>query len=82
MVRWSRSILTPIEKQLSGLMTSWVAGWPRPPYSRPASRISFSLSSRRVMLAMAGRVRPVISASSMRLIGPLVRISWSVTRWL
>ena len=56
-------------------MTSLVAGWPRPPRRRPASWISLSVSSRLVMLAMAGAVRPVMVASSARVIGPLTRMA-------
>jgi hypothetical protein len=79
-VMWSRSTLSPSEKQLSGLMTSLVAGWPRPPRRRPASWMRLSTSSRLVMLAMAGAVSPVITASSARVIGPLTRMACKVTR--
>jgi len=74
--------LSPIENQLSGLMTSLVAGWPRPPRRRPASLMRLSVSRRLVMFAIAGAVSPVISASSARVIGPLTRMACSVTRWL
>src|SRR5271165_6250958 len=71
-----------IEKQLSGLTTNFVAGWPRAPCDRPALKINRSLRSRLVMFAIAAAVSPVFSASSVRVTGPLTRTACKVTRWL
>ena len=61
--------------ELRLMIRNRVAGCPRPPNRRPASRMSSASNNRAVMLAIVGEVRLVIAAISLRVMSGLRRIT-------